>query len=111
MASSISRWREYVREGRRKIEITISTLDRLSRQRALTLDESLSLEAAIKAEGYCNRTWLMWTGEEVERAASLRAEGKTYSDIARCLSRTPDAVAARLRVHGRAPCNPTQTTE
>lgn len=38
-----------------------------------------------------------WTCVEVRRAVEMRDRNKSYAQIALCLGRTPDAVAARLR--------------
>lgn len=92
-----SRWRDYVRAGRRKIETTIAVLDSISRTRALSMEESLQLERAIKAEGYSGRTWLSWQPEEDATALQMRERGQKPAEIALTLHRSPDAVAARLR--------------
>lgn len=96
-ARPITSWRDYVRAGRGKIETTIAALDRISRTRALSMEESLQLERAIRAEGYSGRAWLSWQPEEDATALRMRDGGQKPAEIALALHRTPDAVAARLR--------------
>lgn len=96
----MSRWREYARQDRSRHQATINALDAVSRRRALTDEESIALERAIKRERLSE--WRetgsrYWGPSEDQLALKLRAEGKHYSEIAPKVRRSPDAVAARLR--------------
>lgn len=82
---------------------TIAELDALSRRRALTSEESDRLDRAIWHErkcSHCAPRAPRWAPEEDRCAIDLRLRGTTYGSIAKQVSRTKDAVAARLNYLG-----------
>lgn len=79
---------------------TIAELDALSRQRALTAQESRRLEIALQYEARGLPRKRYWQASEDRCAIELRLAGRSYGSISREISRTPDAVASRLRFLG-----------
>jgi post-segregation antitoxin (ccd killing protein) len=76
----------------------IEALDSLSRTRALTLDESLALEHAIKRERQNRRhNARYWSPEQDGIALDLKSRRAKVGVIAKRVGRSKDAVYARIR--------------
>lgn len=88
--------------------VVIAALDALSRTRALSLDESLALEHAIKVERKkqerCGAR--RWSSDQDEIALSLKRQRVKVGVIAKRVGRSKDAVYARIRYLEQQPLSP-----
>lgn len=83
----------------RPAEMVITILDAISRTRALTEEESLALEKAIRQERQTKKRRDRWWSEEQDAIAlELRGRRAKVDVIAKRVGRSKDAVYARIRL-------------